>query len=104
MDLYTVLADLGITYEEMDHEPVYTVEQAQSIKSKISGTGCKNLFLTDHRRTKYLRVILEESKQAELKQIAAFAKTSRLSFVNNEELYEILRLSPGSVSPFGIIS
>lgn len=71
MDLYTILADLGIAYEEVKHDPVYTVEKAQSIKSKISGIGCKNLFLTDHHRTKYLLVILEESKQADLKQIAA---------------------------------
>lgn len=103
MDLYTILADLGIAYEEIEHAPVYTMEQAQFIKDRISGTGCKNLFLTDHRRTKYLLVILEENKQADLKQIAAVAGTSRLSFGSNEELYELLRLSPGSVSPFGII-
>lgn len=103
MDLYTILEDLGIAYEEIEHDPVYTVEQAQFIKDRISGMGCKNLFLTDHRRTKYLLVILEENKQADLKQIAAVAGTSRLSFGSNEELYEILRLSPGSVSPLGII-
>lgn len=103
MELYAVLDHLGIAYEEIEHEPVYTVEQAQSVKSRISGVGCKNLFLTDHRRTKYLLVILEESKQADLKHIATFAGTSRLSFGSNEELYEILRLFPGSVSPFGII-
>lgn len=103
MDLYTVLADLGIAYEEIEHDSVYTVEQAQYVKSKISGVGCKNLFLTDHHRTKYLLVILEERKQADLKQIAAFAGTSHMSFANSEDLYEILRLSPGSVSPFGII-
>lgn len=103
MDLYAILADLGIAYEEIEHDPVYTVEQAQSVKSRVSGVGCKNLFLTDQRRTKYLLVILEESKQADLKQISAFAGTSRLSFASKEELCGILRLSPGSVSPFGII-
>lgn len=36
-------------------------------ESSILGVGCKNLFLTDHRRTKYLLVILEESKQADLR-------------------------------------
>lgn len=103
MDLYAILADLKISYKEIKHQPVYTVEQAQFIKSRISGVGCKVLFLTDHRRTKYLLVILEENKQADLKQIAAVVGTSRLFFVNNEELYSILRLFPGSVSPFGII-
>jgi len=103
MDLYTVLTDLGIIYEEIEHNPVYTVEQAQSIKSKISGVGCKNLFLTDRRRTKYLLVILEENKRANLKHIASIAEISHLSFVGNDEMYELLCLSPGSVSPFGII-
>lgn len=103
MNLYTILTGLEITYEEIEHDPVYTVEQAQPIKSIISGVGCKNLFLTDHKKTKYLLVIVEENKQADLKQIAVVAKTSRLSFVSNEELYEILQLFPGSVSPFGII-
>ena len=64
MDLYSALADLGISYEETEHEPVFNVCQAQSIKSKISGTGCKNLFLTDKRNEKYILVVLEESKQA----------------------------------------
>lgn len=63
MDLYTSLTDLGIAYDEVEHDPVYTVEQVQSIKSKISGIGCKNLFLTDHHRTKYLLVILKKANR-----------------------------------------
>ena len=101
--LYNILEKLKVAYEEIEHEPVYTVEQAQIIKSRIPGTGCKNLFLTNQHRTKYLLVILEESKRADLKQIASIAETSHLSFVGNDEMYELLRLSPGSVSPFEII-
>lgn len=47
MNIYMILQELGIGYNEIEHEAVFTVEQAQSIKNKISGTGCKNLFLTD---------------------------------------------------------
>lgn len=103
MELYSSLADLGIVYEEIEHEPVYTAKEAQFIKSNISGIGCKNLFLTDNRRTKYLLAILEDGRKADLKQIATIAGTSRLSFVGRDEMYEILHLFPGSVSPFGII-
>lgn len=103
MELYAVLAELGISVEEIGHESVFTIEEAGSIKSRIDGTGCKNLFLTDKAKSRYLLVILEESRQADLKRIAALAGTSRLSFAGSGELWDILRLSPGSVSPFGII-
>ena len=39
-----------------------------------------------------------------MKQIASVCGTSRLSFANSEKLFEILHLTPGSVSPFGIIN
>ena len=104
MEIYDILLDLGITYKEIEHEPVYTVEEAQSIKARISGVGCKNLFLTDKAKAKYLLVILEEGKRADLKQLASITESSHLSFANSDELYEILHLFPGSISPFGIIA
>ena len=103
MELYAALKTLNISYDETEHEPVFTVEQARAIKRKVQGTACKNLFLTDKTRTKYLLAVLEAGKQADLKQIAAFAGTSRLSFADKDELYEILHLMPGSVSPLGIL-
>lgn len=102
MELESILAELGIQYEETVHPPVYTVEQAQKIQLKIAGTGCKNLFLTDHHQ-KYLLVVLEEHKQADLKKIAKEAGTKRLSFASDKILQELLGLSPGCVSPFGLI-
>ncbi len=45
MDLYEVLDKLNIQYSEIEHEKVYTVQQAQNIKLTIDGIGCKNLFL-----------------------------------------------------------
>lgn len=47
---------------------------------------------------------MSENKQADLKSIANLAGTSRLSFASPETLYDVLRLYPGSVSPFGIIN
>ena len=102
MELQTIFKKLGIEYEETTHPPVYTVEQIGKIPLNIIGTGCKNLFLTDHHQT-YLLVILEEHKQADLKKIAKAAGTKRLSFASDKALLELLGLSPGSVSPFGLM-
>lgn len=102
MELQSVFTELGILYEEIIHPPVYTVEQVRNLQLNIAGSGCKNLFLTDHHQ-KYLLVVLEEDKQADLKKIAAAAGTKRLSFASDEALLKILGLLPGGVSPFGLI-
>lgn len=102
MDIYEVFEKRNISYEEIEHEPVFTIEQAMHIKRKLPGTGCKNLFLTDKKGT-YILVVLEDKKRAELKEIAKIAGTSRLSFASQEELKEILSLEAGGVTPLGII-
>ncbi len=43
-DLLKILNDLNINYQMIEHEPVYTVKEAQKINLKIEGLGCKNLF------------------------------------------------------------
>lgn len=103
MNIYMILQELGISYNEIEHEAVFTVEQAQNIKNKIEGTGCKNLFLTD-KKGKYFLVVLEENKRANISEIEKLTDTKHLSFANNEELKEILSLEQGSVTPLGIIN
>lgn len=101
-ELYNVFKQLNIHYEEVVHPPVFTVLDIQKLDLKIEGTGCKNLFLTDHK--KFYLYILEESKKADLKKLAKILSVSRLSFANVEHLKTILNLEQGSVTPFGIIN
>lgn len=103
MNLYEVLDKLNIKYKEIEHKPVFTVKQAQFIKGSIDGIGCKNLFLTNKKGNYYL-VVLEENKNANIKEIKRLLKESHLSFASIEELKEILNLEQGSVTPLGIIN
>ena len=103
MNLYDIFRELDIEFEEIEHEPVFTVEQAKAIENKIDGTGCKNLFLTD-KKGKYFLVILEDNKKANVKEITKIVNTSHLSFADISELKNILQLGEGSVTPFGIIN
>lgn len=103
MNLYDVFRKLNIEFEEIHHEPVFTVEQVKAIENKIDGTGCKNLFLTD-KKGKYFLVILEDNKKANVKEISKIVNTSHLSFADISELKNILQLGEGSVTPFGIIN
>ena len=103
MDLYEVFKKLNIEFKEIEHEAVFTIEQAQGIKNKIDGLGCKNLFLTD-KNGKYILIVLSENKKANIKQIEKIVNTSHLSFAKESELKSILQLEHGSVTPFGILN
>ena len=103
MDLYEVFKKLNIEFKEIEHEAVFTIEQAQGIKNKIDGLGCKNLFLTD-KNGKYILIVLSENKKANIKQIEKIVNTSHLSFAKETELKSILQLEQGSVTPFGILN
>ncbi len=103
MNLYEILDKLNIKYEEVEHEAVFTAEQAQFIKVEIEGIGCKNLFLTD-KKGKYFLVLMEDNKKANIKEIAKITGASHLSFASKDELEKILLLKQGSVTPLGIIN
>lgn len=103
MNLYDVLNKLNIEYKEIEHDPVFTIKQAQFIKNKIYGIGCKNLFLTNKKGNYYL-IVLEENKKANIKKISKLTNESHLSFASIQELKEILKLEQGSVTPLGIIN
>lgn len=103
MELYDVLKELNINYEEVEHTPVYTVQDVKDLKLTIKGTGCKNLFLKNKKKEYYL-LIMQEDKVADIKDIGKRANASHLSFGNETELKDILDLERGYCSPFGIIN
>lgn len=102
MNLYEILNKLNIKYDEIEHDAVYTVEEANKIEAMIEGIGCKNLFLTD--KNKYFLYVLKDDKRADLKELAKYLNVLRLSFGNEDKLMELLGLTKGSVTPLGIIN
>lgn len=103
MDIFKILDELKIKYDILEHQAVYTVEEAKQLEDMIEGLGCKNLFLTD-KKGNYFILVLEENKKANLKELAKLLNVSKLTFASEEALQEILGLEPGSVTPLSIIN
>ena len=93
---------LGIPYEPHAHPPVATAEEAAQHWGGIDAAHCKNLFLRNQKGTKYYLVIIEHTKRADLRAVAAQIGDGKLSFASPERLMTHLGLTPGSVSPFGL--
>jgi Ala-tRNA(Pro) deacylase len=101
--VYASLDALGITYETFSHPPVFTAEEAAEHWAPIAGTPIKNLFLRNKKGDRHYLVILEIAKHADLKNIVRLVGDDRLSFGSADRLMANLGVTPGSVSPFGLI-
>lgn len=103
-DLYKILEQLKIDYEKYDHPAVFTIEEAEKYDHGIDAGKSKNLFLRNKKGDNHYLLIIESIKMTDLKKLASFLNENRLSFASPERLKEELGLTPGSVSPFGLIN
>src|SRR5919197_299798 len=98
------LRELGIAFTRHEHPPVATVEEAEQHWAGIDATHCKNLFLRNQKGSRHYLVVLEHTKRADLRALADQIGDGKLSFASAERLMAHLGLTPGSVSPFGLIN
>jgi len=102
--VFATLDVLGIAYQTVTHPPVFTAEEAAEHWRDLPGARVKNLFLRNKKGDRHYLVILPIEKQADLRQLVKVIGDDRLSFGSAERLHARLGLTPGSVSPFGLIN
>jgi len=98
------LGDLGIAFERFEHPPVFTVEQAREHWARIDAAHCKNLFLRNKKGDRHLLVVAEHATPIDIAAVAARVGEAKLSFASPERLLAHLGLTPGAVSPFGLLN
>jgi Ala-tRNA(Pro) deacylase len=101
--VYDALDALGIEYQKYEHPAVFTGEAAAEHWGPIPGTQVKNLFLRNKKGDRHYLVILEIAKQADLRHLVKVIGDDRFSFGSPERLMATLGVTPGSVSPFGLL-
>ena len=103
-ELFAYLDSLGISHTTVRHQPLFTVEESQSLRGMIPGGHTKNLFLKDKKSALYLVTALEDAA-IELKSLhRLLGATGRFSFGSPEQMLENLGVTPGSVTAFGAIN
>lgn len=91
-----------IDYELHTHEAIFTAEQGEKLQLAIKGPDCKNLFLRDKKRT-YFLVSTLSTKRVNLKALSKNFGAGHFSFGNADDLLNYLGVTPGSVTPYGLI-
>ena len=101
--VYEALDRLGIRYEVYEHPPVFTAGEAAEHWKDIPAAAVKNLFLRNKKGDRHYLVVLGIAKQADLRRLVKIVGDDRLSFGSPERLMKHLGVTPGSVSPFGLL-
>src|SRR5262249_45292417 len=102
-ELLARLAELGIETRTVSHPPVFTVEESKAMRGQLPGGHVKNLFLRDKKGVLWL-VVAEEDRRIDLKALAQTIGAGKVSFASPERLMRHLGVTPGSVTPFGLIN
>jgi Ala-tRNA(Pro) deacylase len=101
--VYDRLAALGIAFTRYEHPPIATAEAGEQHWAGIEAAHCKNLFMRNQKATRHYLVILPYRKRANLRAVSDQIGDGKLTFGSTERLMKYLGVSPGSVSPFGLI-
>ena len=102
-DLLGYLARLGVETQTVEHPPLFTVEDSRKLRGEIPGAHTKNLFLKCKKGQLWLVTALEDAS-IDLKSLHHKLGSGRLSFGSAELLGEVLGVTPGAVSTFGVIN
>ena len=103
-DLLKSLAEQNVTYELIEHVPVYTIEEMDALGLSRHGVIAKNLFLRDAKGKRHFLVILRGSRSVDMKALQPLLESSKLSFASEDRLKKYLNLERGSVTPFGLLN
>lgn len=97
------LNELGIPFELAEHEPIYTMEQCAHCSRQMTGVIPKNLFLKPRRAERYYLLLIRGDMPFHASLVSRQVDSPRLGFGDEEALFRLLRVHPGSVSPLGLL-
>src|SRR5262245_59329163 len=101
--LLALFNQFGLSYDLHQHEAVFTSEESDCVCTMIKGPHGKNLFLRDEKKYFFLLSTFPE-KRVDLKALSKEVTNSRFSFGNPDQLFEMLGVKPGSVTPYGLMN
>ncbi len=102
--LRAVLDELEISYQHFTHPAVFSTADVTLLPEKLPGADTKNLFLRDEKRTHYILVCVRAESRVDLKRLGQSLGIKGLTFASPEDMFSMLKLTPGSVCLFGLMN
>lgn len=103
-ETYQYLTEQNVTYEVIEHKAVFHMKDLHSLNLPYPECDAKNLFVRDDKKRNYYLITVKGNKRVDLKQFRKRYGLRALSFASVDELFLIMKLLPGSVTPLGILN
>jgi len=102
--VYQFLREQDIPFETTEHKAVFNMEELTSVELPYPEWDAKNLFVRDDKKRNYYLITVKGDKRVDLKEFRRQHGLRSLSFASAEDLLSIMGLTPGSVTPLGILN
>ena len=103
-EIYDDLRAHGMKFEITEHRAVYNMEECAELEHPYPEADAKNLFVRDDKKRAYYLITVRGDKRVDLKAFRHAHGTRPLSFASPDELMRYLKLTPGSVTPLGLLN
>lgn len=103
-ETYDYLRANGVELEMTEHAAVYNTAECAELALPHPEDEAKNLFVRDDKKRSYYLITVRGEKRVDLKEFRRAHGTRSLSFASPEELLNFLKLTPGSVTPLGLLN
>lgn len=97
------LDELGVAYRMISHAPLFHMDECAAAGERLGAVVCKNYFLTTKNHRTHCLCVVRPEARLRTADVSKQAGTARLSFAGEDELEQLLRTKPGSVSPLGLL-
>lgn len=102
--VFEALLALGIDFQVHYHPPTPTIDDVLQIWNLNETMHCKNLFFRNHKGNRHYLVVFHCLHNLNIRDLEQRLRQGKLSFASLERMHKYLGLSPGSVSPFGLLN
>ncbi len=102
--VFDFLDQIHIHYRVYEHDAVFTVAESETLTTLLPGGHAKNLFVYTKKAGRYYLIIIQAHKRADLKALERELAEGEVKFASADDLERLLGVTPGSVSPFGLIN
>ena len=95
----SLLHEHGITFQVLRHEPVYTSEEAASVRGTPLASGAKALIVKGEEG--FVMFVVPADRKLDSHAVRRAKGWKKMRFATREEVLELTGLTPGSIPPFG---
>lgn len=103
-DICNMLREKNIWYKITEHKAVYNMQELSELDLPYPDCNAKNIFVRDDKKENFYLITIKPNKRVDLKKFKKENNTRHLTFASEEELKDVLNLTPGSVTPFGLLN